>query len=302
MENKNKKPNKVIITIISILLICNLIPLGIVGFTKIRTYFNDNTDNSGETDNDTEENQRSDIEKLVDYVPSVYDMYLSDGSRALDAYSGNNYTSDTIGDGILLYMASNNTKSIESEGGESIEGDYWFCIEAKCSGSVTFKVEDINKTLLSMYNRKDLSLELLGEENAENVYGIKTNEISLSLYSPYYIGIQSGGEPPYVKTSKIISNEKDSNNNLIVYEKAGFILTSLSINDSQSTEYYANIYKDTGNLFDTANVIKKIEDNNLSEKTAKEYIEDNWDLFNTFKHTFKLNSEGKYYWYSTEIE
>ena len=33
----------------------------------------------------------------------------------------------------------------------------------------------------------------------------------------------------------------------------------------------------------------------------EEYIKDNFSNFNTYKHTFKLNSNGKYYWYSTEV-
>ena len=34
---------------------------------------------------------------------------------------------------------------------------------------------------------------------------------------------------------------------------------------------------------------------------AIKYIEENINEFNTYKHTFKLNENNNYYWYSTEL-
>ena len=34
---------------------------------------------------------------------------------------------------------------------------------------------------------------------------------------------------------------------------------------------------------------------------VEKYILDNIDSGNTYKHTFKVNNEGNYYWYSSEL-
>ena len=38
-----------------------------------------------------------------------------------------------------------------------------------------------------------------------------------------------------------------------------------------------------------------------SAEFKEQYIKDNLSDFNTYKHTFKLSGNGKYYWYSTEV-
>lgn len=81
-----------------------------------------------------------------------------------------------------------------------------------------------------------------------------------------------------------------------------FINDELIIN-----EQIAIIVDDTGDvrIYNGSELIKEYTfngDQTISfEEQAEEYIKNNIKDFNTYKHTFKKNSNNTYYWYSTEI-
>ena len=101
----------------------------------------------------------------------------------------------------------------------------------------------------------------------------------------YYVAFMNLGSSPINKINKVLKYEFN-NNNLIIYEKAGFIV------DLQGE---ISILKTTNK-----NDITK-EDPYTNKDDAIKYIEQNINDFNTYKHTFKLNENNNYYWYSTEL-
>lgn len=44
-----------------------------------------------------------------------------------------------------------------------------------------------------------------------------------------------------------------------------------------------------------------IQPTGFNSDVVEKYILNNIDSGNTYKHTFKVNNEGNYYWYSSEL-
>jgi hypothetical protein len=108
----------------------------------------------------------------------------------------------------------------------------------------------------------------------------------------------SGGPYESILLSKLV-NYDVKNNQLIVTEKAGFILHGAELG-------YANsgLPISIDRSYSKDKVVKVIKYNEKAESydvAAQDYFDNNLDKFNTYKHTFKKASDGKYYWYSSEI-
>ena len=97
------------------------------------------------------------------------------------------------------------------------------------------------------------------------------------------------GGPGMVTMTKLIDYNIDKGV-LSINEKVGFSTCG------------ADCYITTKQTYNESDILKKIEiteDLNINDST--EYFENNLDKFTTYKHIFKKASDGKYYWYSSEI-
>lgn len=264
---KKKNPNHTITIVVLIILI-----IGLSSYIIYDKFISNNNEN---ITNDTKQLTDEQINKLMSYIPKYGS---SPYEKIKDAYSGENHTIDTINEEVLLYMATNNSDtsdvSINVLSQEIIDNFKDITI---------WNVSDVNETLKTMYNKTSVSIK-----EAPSPGGIIIKDNS---YYCYGVGAGAYG---FEKESKIISHNFE-NNDLIIYEKAGFFATA----DSLYTYVFDNSYSlhlDSNH----ENAMKEIEQNR--NDLAREYINDNWDLFKTFKHTFKQNKNGDYYWYSTEVQ
>ena len=91
--------------------------------------------------------------------------------------------------------------------------------------------------------------------------------------------------------SKLI-DYKIEDNELIALEKVGFEMMS---------EKGVLLTTDRSASADKVVKVITVDDNGEETVNHKEYFNDNLDKFNTYKHIFKKASDGKYYWYSSEI-
>lgn len=218
------------------------------------------------------------INTLLSYVPMANETYES--TEIKDAYSISIANTANITTDIYLQQAF--LAASKSDSTEEVKAE--FCGEStSCLGDIYVKIDEFNKQLKKMYNISSSKVE-------------KFNILGGTIYKTekYYVAYYSKGAYLINKVSKILSY-KIENNNLIILEKAGFYSANGAI---------YNLYKEpNGTLIKTFDhSLEDITAYGSPDLEASNYIKENLDKFNTYKHTFKVNSNGDYYWYSTEVE
>lgn len=277
---ETKKINKGIITVIILLILVILSLISYIIYEKIksdRTLQNSNNITTSSTTT-TESNKLSDkeIEEYLSYVPikpetdliSNYNEYYDYDE---DAYSGKIENINNINEKLLLAYAYNNAKETNTE--EEITSN--MCGDSvKCRADKYVLETDLISEIKKMYNI-----------NTINSKSFKISGGIVEQNEKYYLAFMNLGASPINKINKIL-NYEFNNEDLVIYEKAGFIV------DLQGE---ISILKTTNK-----DDITK-EDPYTNKDDATKYIEENINEFNTYKHTFKLNENNNYYWYSTEL-
>lgn len=277
---ETKKINKGIITVIILLILVILSLICYIIYEKIksdRTLQNSNNITTSSTTT-TESNKLSDkeIEEYLSYVPikpetdliSNYNEYYDYDE---DAYSGKIENINNINEKLLLAYAYNNAKETNTE--EEITSNMCGSTN-KCRADKYVLESDLISEMKKMYN-----INTINSKSFKIPGGIVEHN------EKYYVAFMNLGSSPINKINKVLKYEFN-NNNLIIYEKAGFIV------DLQGE---ISILKTTNK-----NDITK-EDPYTNKDDAIKYIEQNINDFNTYKHTFKLNENNNYYWYSTKL-
>ena len=119
------------------------------------------------------------------------------------------------------------------------------------------------------------------------VDGFNTGEGYVKLSKGYYAAIMTRGSMPIHKYNKLIKYEvKD--NDLVIYEKVLF---------TAGISGFEYILKTTNSDLSTSLIQPTLGDYD----EVRKYVLNNIDSGNTYKHTFKVNNEGNYYWYSSEL-
>lgn len=277
-----KKINKGIITVIILLILVILSLIGYIIYEKIksdRTLQNSNnikTSTSTTTKINIIKPSDKEIEEFLSYVPikpetdliSNYNEYYDYDE---DAYSGKIENINNINEKLLLAYAYNNAKETNTE--EEITSN--MCGDtSKCRADKYVLETDLISEMKKMYNI-----------NTINSKSFKISGGIVEQNEKYYLAFMNLGASPINKINKIL-NYEFNNEDLVIYEKAGFIV------DLQGK---ISILKTTNK-----NDITK-EDPYTNKDDAIKYIEQNINDFNTYKHTFKLNENNNYYWYSTEL-
>lgn len=273
MKNRNKGLLGWIILLI--ILVIFLIWLVIYkGFYADNNLPNENTITSSTTTTTEQKGNLSDeeIDKYLNYVPVslVYD----------NAYEKEKVNINTINKAALLYTVYSNDdlKYTTSENNNYCPLDVGKCILE----------QDFNKLLEEMYN---IEISFFDSEYSESDDWLNY-EKCLILRDGYYF--EAGGYGGYIYKSKISNLSYEiSNNELIIKEQVGIMLESggdvTIFNGGTSVKSYSF---NGGNGTENPNY----------EQQAEEYVKDNIDDFNTYKHTFKQHDDGTgYYWYSTEV-
>ena len=276
MENKNYKGLVWLVIILIILVVA------LMGFIVYREFYSEDkpsVDNTNTTAKVEEQKKltEEEIKKYLSYVPF---SHLHD-----DAYIGEKISISNIDKAAILFTIYNSGNldvilSFEDED-NSFRGTY----DEKCVGEFCVKEKEFNDLLKKMYNItiSDFKQKYLKEENA-NVY-----EEYLYNKNGYYYEIGGYGATKE-KSDKNVVLYEIINNELVIKEQIGFI----------SGEF------EDATVWNGNDLVKTFEDdscveNNKCREQAQEYVKNNINSFNTYKHTFKQHDDGTYYWYSTEV-
>lgn len=228
---------------------------------------NDNKNKSIELINDIE--AISIDSQIVNTARKIFDnIYISESNL----YSNNRYDISNISNYELIATALKN-----------IDSNY---ILGACSESTRKVVsfDTLNLTLNEYILNKSINLNTIKSLTNKSSYpdaqyevdniGIIINSNGISLIGPCDGAL---GPQDYID-KKILSAEKN-NDYLYIYEKQVFV----SYNDNLSVNYYKD--------YNRTSVVEK----NLKEDTIP-----NWNLYNTYKYTFKLINNN-YYFESFEL-
>ena len=227
-------------------------------------------------------------------------MYDDDDmSNGLDAYSGKTTNLDNINKEILWENAFNkitNNGYLDTNKEINIKVQNKLCgkdengEELSCAPHDIISKENMDNELKTMYNIENQSI---------NRFYVKGGSVT---FNDYFYSVFYAGDTLLRDKVSVLDKYEIKNDNLIIYEKAGFISDGYNkfIIYKFRENHDKNIIKESESIIpDTPDFMEKYE--NL-EKEAKDYIKDNINDFATFKHTFKLNKEtNKYYWYQTEV-
>lgn len=252
----------------SIVIIFILILLGVGGFI----IYNNVIKSAKMTFTDDE------LNNYLNYVP-FFDEYMNDEDLEYhygykkDAYSGQSVNISNLDERLLMANTYRMTDKVDIV--EEVTGS--FCGEEdSCVADEYVAINTFNENLKKFYN--------VSKTNSSS-FGVKAGEVYLT--DNYYVTWYGRGSSPLKKVNKLINYEYD-NNDLIIYEKAAFTF-ELDVSAIVISKLTNHSQTDT----------EKVSMNNWQD--AETYIKNNFDKFNTFKHTFKLGKNKEYYYYGTEI-
>ena len=237
-----------------------------------------------------------DASKYLSYVPIIKtsDVYNHawgfndhDVIDYVDAYSKDKVTIDDIDEVLMLQMAiERTTKAPDSE---KFESDFGICgigengEQLSCTISEYYKADDVLSNVRLLYNK----------EVTPKDFSYKGG---LVYYRDGYFAIGYGsGNNPVEKVSNLEKSEIVGDD-LILYERAIFIYELATKFENAIEVTYKTNY-DNDDILVTTDSISDTESVNEAKDAAYANIENS----NLFKHTFKKNAKGEYYWYSTEI-
>ncbi len=254
------KKENILYIIITILLI--IISSGVTYYIASNKNNDRNNNETINKDNDTKKEEKITLSNIE------LNTYLS---YVPNAYEFNAYTKNSINvkDVKTLYLASMamglNHKSIYSP-------------------------EEVKSYVLNMYNVTINNFEIYKDtEECIGIYdgfgySLKENEITTEIYNT-----------SNATTIHYIDDYEASKEELIIYEYAGLYLKDF-YTDENDKEVYTLDLKDYHNGYQAD--IYKICNN--SSSCATNYLKENKAKFTKYKHTFKKNDTG-YYWYQTEV-
>ena len=305
MEKKNNKK------IIWLLVFLIILVVGFTGYMVYEKIFSENkrktnyenvnkstTTTSPKKDQTSQSFTEEEIEKYLSYVPFENDSKVMSCAwnqetdcdstiNYLDAYSKDKVTINDIADELLLRMAIFKTKDVSST--DSFASNFDICgIDTTCELDGYYKGEEVKNKITEMYNK---SVELKDFSVGGGV----------AYYKKGYLvtGYGAGNYPPS-KINKVISYEIQDND-LIILEQAIFIYeTTVKTADIEITKTTNYKNEDILKSYNYVTCSTTNSCNTISE-IAEQYAKDNLNNSNKFKHTFKVNSNGTYYWYSSEI-
>ncbi len=263
--------------------------------TKNNDKVNDEQDNN--KDNKPDESSKpekitlkeEELEKYLGYIPNG-DYLGNDNKFTQGAYNSQNITIKTINKNLLLAKAI----SINSENynfnvnkdvllNNSIMCETSGCIGDNAPTKNYYSLTYINSKLKAMYNYEFPSYkEITKYEDTLNIDGM------CYYYSNGNFIMCGGGNSRNVTKASLLDNYEATNEELIVYE-----ITAKFYEQTKDGGTTSLVLEDYYNS-------KKVEIKENDASKANEYLEQNKQEFTKYKHTFKKNSTG-YYWYSTEV-
>ncbi len=258
----------------------------------------DKENNNKEQDNQPTENikpetitlKEEELKKYLSYIPNG--DYLNNNEFITGAYNQSNINLNNINKNLFLAKAIKlNDENYNYESNQEIKMNSDIMCEAvECVGDNAttknyYPLTFINSKLKEMYN-----YELTDLQNAAT-YEDTLNIGGMCYYYDNGNFIKCGGGNSTISTkASLLDSYEATSDELIIYEYAANFYLNNDPNGSSLwiLEDYYNNHK------------IEIKDKNIDSSYANKYLEKYKNDFKKYKHTFKKNSLG-YYWYSTEV-
>ena len=246
-----------------------------------------NNNSKTEDDKKQEENTKpekvtlkeEELEKYLGYVPNYQH------EETMIAYNYQKIDINSIHKRTLIAMALTEAYYDCGEKSQLEHKDYClmtknkvkYLYEEEFETIISFSLDYINERLEKMYNYKITSLEeTIYSDNAyRGAHG------SYAYQDGYFLMVANGIGDTNRYLSEM-SKYEATKNELIIWEYRSYY----DSNTSSSYKLMDYLKSNIGEF--------------KTEKEAEEYFKNNKNKFTEYKHTFKKNSTG-YYWYSTEV-
>lgn len=288
--NENKGKNKILIAIIILLLLSNVCFIGFIIYDKVNNKDgNEQKDEVKEDQNndeqkDDEEEQKTNLEVSETEAKKTYYDIIHDGEEKI------------ITDGFSFLESYYNDKKVvytqDIKFGDIIGDLHYKLPDEKVEHSFkdlsNNKYQDFNKFLIS--DIKEIYKFYFGEKeewtNFESGYPLGVCNINGDYYECKFEHEGFGFEDDGISFLSAFDKYETDSENLYVYEKAVYYY-----GDSLKGDFYTS-YDD----YELKNELVELE-----QKAPEILLEPQYrDKFLTYKHTFKQNSDGTFYLYSTE--
>lgn len=311
MGKENKEPIKIRLSTVILAFIILILIIVIVGLVYINFSKKTNNDNKTENINNIEEkndsmqienitnNQVSEKEKKLDinseqiaklynYIPVANNEGVTnenDSTTDKTAYQSKKIQLEDLSTKYLLLSAFRQTTVKNSDKNQTKEG------MSVNSGYYSFDGNILQNKAKEMYGKnienKDFQITL-----SESCTYDKTN-------NKYLVSNGGGGATTYIYNIRELEDAIEKDDNIYIIDK----YMQLECNAEKGTHILYN-------TSDNAKIIKEWNTSEWNKLSKNEYYADKTDIesiknkysseMKKYKHTFKKNDQGIYYWYSTE--
>ena len=225
------------------------------------------------------------VKKLYNYVP----LLGNDSPKFANAYQDNKITIDNMDEKYMiayafekLELSGTDKLPYENEDGTKLDPSTgWYCFYP---------------TLL-----RNKEKEMYGKDIADQsvVYGNGTTYLTYNNGKYFYSSGGNGGNEWHMGIKNIEKSYKQSD--LLYIEDKYLTLEEKYDENNNMTNYKLYTSANCSKLVEIVDntIAKKIE-KLMGEEIATEIINNYNAKMKKYKHTFKKNSDGSYYWYSTE--
>lgn len=267
---------KIILCILDIFFIC------FIGYRIYSAFLKNNNDNNNDIGETTEKNiDNSIFEQLITYIPFSIDTV----GNYKDAYNGTFVTAMNVSAAILSSVVSGRYNESYTAKNGNTEDIITLLRENNIDRGIVFLNEDINEFLMKRYN---ISFDSL-DNSSDNIKLITLNDKYSAFVTKTVNSTQLNKVPIYYNTY-------EENDDIIVLEKIVFVVL-------KNNKYYVYANSDISSDNEPIKMYEYTDDNGKLldiDVIAQKIKEDLINYASYFKHTFKKNDAG-YYWYSTEF-
>ena len=272
-----------------VVIACGITYMIVTNNNKTETKEENNNNNNNEQNNNQEEQislSEEELKQYLSYVPNELENMTS------SVYKQKITTLNTVDKNLLrniaLIISSEclNKEENNCPFDTSVEIPIKIDLFPYYENNVATKyipLNYLNEILHKVYNYKLVNVE--NTVNAENI--INAGGMGYIYQDGYFILV--GGGSTSVKHINLIENYEANNENLIIYEYA----TYFDPMENKLFDYYTEKETVIDDLLENITYEEKII-------ILKDYLKEHKDKFTLYKHTFKKNDTG-YYWYSTEV-
>ncbi len=268
---------------------------------KIYSDLIDSTINIPEINNDENENINLQLSPTSDLVIALY-AKIPMQIRGYEPYSGQKVTKDSISDNNKLlftlrslekeskFISLNATSDILSKLDNKMQGMGEYLKDVK-----RFNIEDVNQKYKSIFGSSQEVPLIDAETTLGYVYEYVPEDNC--YYGHSYAG---GGGQDFNYKSQIYACEQSKDESEIYIYDNFIAFNSYYTSDNSYNNFALYSNSDCENI--VVDLERKYENGNTlyNGKTYDEIMNEYIDQGGKFKHTFKLDDSGNYYWYSSE--